>query len=126
MVVAGLVPFVHVVDVERSIAYYGLLGFAVRDTYAVQDRLDWAYLESADAKLMLAHADEPVDPDRQGVLFYLYTDDLLALQQHLRAHGERAGAIRDGSPGPKEEMCLRDPDGYCLMVARIEPVPADT
>ena len=51
-------------------------------------------------------------------LFYLYTHDLQALQTHLRARGQPAGAIRDGRPGPRREMCLRDPDGCVLMVAQ--------
>jgi hypothetical protein len=52
-----------------------------------------------------------------GVLFYLYTADLQALQTHLRAHRQAVGAIRDGSPAPGQEMRVRDPDGYVLMVA---------
>jgi catechol 2,3-dioxygenase-like lactoylglutathione lyase family enzyme len=116
--VDDLIPFVHVADVERSVAFYELLGFAVRDTYRTRDRLDWAALEYEQARLMLAHADEPIRAADQGVLFYLYTRDLQALQTHLRAHGQSAGAIRDGTPGPRQEMRMRDPDGYVLMVAQ--------
>lgn len=118
--VRGLIPFVHVVDVQRSVAFYELLGFVVCNTYRAENRLDWAALESGGAKLMLAHADEPVDPGQQGALFYLYADDLRALQQHLRGHGVKVGGICDGSPGPSQEMRLRDPDGYVLMIAQIE------
>lgn len=118
--VTDLIPFVHVADVERSIAFYELLGFVVGDTYHPGDRLEWAALETQDAKLMLTHADEPVAAARQGVLFYLYAYDLHALQQHLRAHGRMVGAICDGRPGPKQEMRLRDPDGYVLMIAQID------
>jgi catechol 2,3-dioxygenase-like lactoylglutathione lyase family enzyme len=116
--VDDLIPFVHVSDVERSIAFYELLGFATTDTYGPRRRLAWAALEHDDAKLMLARAGEPIDPARQAILFYLYTRDLQSLQAHLRAHGHPAGPIRDGSPGPKQEMRLRDPDGYVLMVAQ--------
>ncbi len=116
--VGDLIPFVHVADVGRSVAFYELLGFTVGDTYEVEGRLDRAALESRDAKLMLAHADEPVHPGEQAVLFYLYSNDLRSLQQHLRQHDVRVGGICDGGPGPKEEMRLRDPDGYVLMVAQ--------
>jgi hypothetical protein len=44
-----LIPFVHVPDVEGSIALYELLGFAVSDTYRTRDRLDWAALECGQA-----------------------------------------------------------------------------
>jgi catechol 2,3-dioxygenase-like lactoylglutathione lyase family enzyme len=115
--VDDLIPFVPVADVARSIAFYALLGFAVEDTFRAGERLDWAHLAHGDAKLMLAHAHHPVAAEDQAVLFYLYTADLAGLQQHLRAHGHRAGPIRDGSPGPAEEMRVQDPDGYVLMIA---------
>lgn len=118
--VSDLVPFLHVADVQRSIAFYELLGFAVGDTYRVDARLDWALLRSCGAQLMLARADEPVNAGQQGVLFYLYSDGLAMLQQHLRAHDVQVGGICDGSPGPKQEMRLRDPDGYVLMVAQLD------
>lgn len=118
--VDDLIPFIHVTDIERSIAYYELLGFTVTDTHGPPDRLGWAALAHEQAKLMLERGDQPVDPAGQGVLFYLYTRDLHALQAHLRAHGQPAGAIRDGTPGPRQEMRLRDPDGYVLMVAQRE------
>ncbi len=116
--VEHLIPFVHVADVERSIAFYELLGFVIRATHGPPDRLGWAALEHGQAQLMLARADAPLDPTAQGVLFYLYTRDVHALQGHLRAHRQSTGPIRDGTPGPRQEMRLRDPDGYVLMVAQ--------
>jgi len=118
--VRNLIPFVHVTDVARSVAFYELLGFELKDTYEHDGRLDWAALESRDAQLMLAHASAPIERDKQGVLFYLYADDLAALREHLLAKGVTVGEIRDGSPGPAREMGLADPDGWCLMVAEIE------
>lgn len=44
--VDDLIPFVHVHDVARSIAFYELLGFEARDTYPDGEPLDWAALES--------------------------------------------------------------------------------
>jgi hypothetical protein len=113
-----LIPFVHVSDVGRSVAFYEHLGFELGDTYRSDDRLDWASLEHADARIMLARAEEPIRAADQAILFYLYTSDLQGLQRHLRAHGHRAGAIRDGSPGPAAEMRVSDPDGYVLMIAQ--------
>jgi catechol 2,3-dioxygenase-like lactoylglutathione lyase family enzyme len=118
--VQNLIPFVHVRDVQRSIAFYERLGFDVKDTYELDGRLDWAALESHDAQLMLAHASHPIERDKQAVLFYLYADDLAALREQLLANGVLVGEIRDGSPGPAREMGLVDPDGWCLMVAEIE------
>ena len=105
-------------DPDASIAFYELLGFEVRDTYAYEGRLDWAALESGDAQLMLARASAPIDCRVQAVLFYLYSDDLSALRDRLLAEGVTVGEIVDGSPGPEQEMRLADPDGWCLMIAQ--------
>jgi catechol 2,3-dioxygenase-like lactoylglutathione lyase family enzyme len=118
--VRDLIPFVHVGDVARSIDFYELLGFELKDTYGHDGRLDWAALESGDAQLMLARASAPIERERQAVLFYLYADDLAALRDQLRANNIAVGEIVDGSPGPAREMGLADPDGWCLMVAEIE------
>ena len=115
--VGDLAPFVHVRDMARSLSYYELLGFEVRDTYQVDGRLRWAALESGGAKLMLQLASAPIDRHQQAILFYLYTENLDGLRDHLLANGLAAGPIVDGSPGPEREMGLSDPDGYCLMIA---------
>ena len=118
--VQNLIPFVHVTDVQRSIDFYELLGFELKDTYEHKGELDWAALESHDAQLMLARASLPIERDKQAVLFYLYADDLAALREQLLAKAVVVGEIRDGSPGPAREMGLHDPDGWCLMVAEID------
>ncbi len=120
--VTGLVPFAHVADVGRSVAFYRLLGLAVNDTFEPDGILHWAWLESESAALMVARADAPIEPRGQAVLFYLYAHDLAGLRDHLVAHGVRPGPgeIVDGSPGPRQEMRVTDPDGYCLMIAQID------
>jgi ketosteroid isomerase-like protein/catechol 2,3-dioxygenase-like lactoylglutathione lyase family enzyme len=118
--VRGLVPFAHVADVRRSIAFYVELGFAVRETYAPEGQVVWAHLASKSAQLMLAQADGPIERDRHAVLFYLYSEDLRALRDRLIAAGSPVSAIVDGRPGPRHEMRVTDPDGYCLMVAQLE------
>ena len=118
--VSGLVPFVHVADVGRSVAFYRLLGLELRDTYEPEERLVWASMAQESAAVMLARAEAAVDPRAQSVLFYLYARDLVGLRDHLVACGLTPGEIVDGSPGPKQEMRVTDPDGYCLMVAQID------
>jgi ketosteroid isomerase-like protein len=119
--VSHLVPFVRVGDVERSAAFYEQLGFIATSVFAPRGRLVWAALESEGAELMLSGPGEPIDAEREGVLFYLYAHDLSALRDQLIAAGVPAGEIEDGTPGPREEMRVIDPDGYVLMVAQIEP-----
>jgi len=118
--VNDLIPFVHVEDVERSIAFYYSLGFIVESIYKYRGTAVWADLVSMGARLMVSTDGDAIDPAGQGVLFYLYSDDLAALREQLLAEGIDAGEIVDGTPGPREEMRLTDPDGYVLMVAQVE------
>jgi catechol 2,3-dioxygenase-like lactoylglutathione lyase family enzyme len=116
-----LIPFVHVEEVQRSIAFYQHLGFTVESVYKYRERAVWAALESEGAELMVSTDGDPIDPAGQGVMFYLYSNDLAALRTQLLAAGIEAGEIEDGTPGPRQEMRLTDPDGYVLMIAQIAP-----
>ena len=121
--VSGLIPFVHVRDVGRSIAFYDHLGFVVTSVYMYRGDPAWAELSSGGAVLMVSTGD-PVDQADQGILFYLYSNDLAALRRQLLAAGIAVGEIEDGTPGPREQMQLADPDGYVLKIAQIEPSEA--
>jgi catechol 2,3-dioxygenase-like lactoylglutathione lyase family enzyme len=114
-----LVPFVHVEDVERSIAFYYHLGFVVVSVYKYRGTPVWAELRSEGAELMVSTDGDSIDPAGQGVLFYLYSDNLAALREQLLSEGIHVGEIVDGTPGPTREMRLTDPDGYVLMVAQL-------
>ena len=121
--VNGLIPFVHVRDVGRSIDFYYHLGFIVTSVYKYRGSPAWAELRSGGALLMVSTGD-PVDQRDQGILFYLYSTNLAALREQLLTAGIDVGEIVDGTPGPREQMRLTDPDGYVLMVAQIEPEEA--
>jgi hypothetical protein len=118
--VTRLVPFVFVAEMDRSVAFYRLLGFEVTATFEPNGVLSWASLDGGGAELMLALAASVIDPASQSILFYLYAPDLVGLRDHLVSQGLTPGEIVDGSPGPAQEMRLDDPDGYCLMIAQID------
>lgn len=121
----GLVPFVHVEDVERTIAFYYHLGFILASVYKYRGTPVWAELRSEGAVVMVSTDGDSIDPAGQGVLFYLYSDDLAALREQLLADGIHVGEIVDGTPGPRQEMRLTDPDGYMLIVAQLEAPEED-
>ena len=107
-----------VADIERSIAFYSQLGFDVRNTYT-PDHLtkpSWAWLESGDAKLMLALAAHPVIAEQQAVLFYIYTHDVAAARLSLEQAGLSPGEITFPFYAPRGEFRMVDPDGYVVMV----------
>jgi ketosteroid isomerase-like protein len=118
--VSGLIPFVHVEDVQRSIDFYHHLGFTLASVYKYKGTPVWAELESEGALLMVTTDGDPIDPAGQGVLFYLYSRELAALREQLLDVGVEAGEILEGTPAPRQQMELTDPDGYVLMVAQTE------
>ena len=123
--ISGVVPMIHVADVERSVEFYRLLGFRVGNKVPPAGSIHWAWLYSpaaADWKrgpnLMLTRSPCPIDAKAQEVLFYLYAADLGALRQELVANGIAAGEIGYPDYLPQGEFRLIDPDGYTLMIAQ--------
>lgn len=124
--VSALVPFINVAEIGRSLRFYLLLGFEPLDTYPHDGEAVWAFLRSGGASIMLARTDLPIAHRAQEIFFYLYTSKLDELRDQLVADGLAPGEIVDGTPGPRREMLIADPDGYVLMIAQIEPdIPAD-
>jgi catechol 2,3-dioxygenase-like lactoylglutathione lyase family enzyme len=111
---------VHVADMERSIRFYERLGFGVADRHVEGGKLVWCWLEREHARLMLARADAPIDPGEQAVLFWVYTQDLDALREHLASEGVETGPITDSDVGPRRQLWLQDPDGYAVAVGEID------
>ena len=135
-VVHRLVLMAHVIDVERSCEFYRLFGFLQRNILREPSGAAyWAWMETKQASIMLARASGPVDAGVQAVLFYLYTNDLALLREHLLAcglhdagpfHGAAMGGGARGAestitypPYMQEgEMRVHDPDGYVLLVGQ--------
>ncbi len=132
-----LVPFVHVADVESSLAFYALLGFLPRNTMKdLRGHAFWSLAQSGTAEIMLARASGPVDAEQQAVLFYMYSTNIGALRNHLLARGLRDGGTYSGAKGPRDgpstvfeivrrdympagELRITDPDGYCILVGQL-------
>lgn len=108
-------PVFHVADIERSIRFYELLGFTTVDTDRLQP-LEWARLHCEGGALMFLRAEEPVDQGA-SVPLYMYTPDLAALRDHLLANGVDVPPISHPQYMPSGEICIRDPDGYTILVA---------
>ena len=113
-----LTPMVFVSDIARSIAFYEHLGFAVGDTFTPSNAAtpSWAWLSSGKAELMIAKATEPVVPGQQGILFYLYVEDVAETREALLTAGLQPWPITTPFYAPRGEFRLTDPDGYTLMI----------
>jgi catechol 2,3-dioxygenase-like lactoylglutathione lyase family enzyme len=123
--VSGLVPMVHVVDPERSVAFYRLLGFEVGNRVPPTGPIGWAWLYQPNApnwkhgaNLMVTCSERAIKAEAQDVVFYLYAADLEATRNRLLAEGVKVSEISHPDYLPEGEFRTADPDGYCLMVAQ--------
>ncbi len=123
--ITGVVPMVHVIDVERSVEFYRQLGFEVGNRIPASGLMQWAWLyapTAADWKrgpnIMLTRSECAIDAAAQQVLFYLYATDLKSLHSMLLAQGVAASDISHPEYLPEGEFRIEDPDGYTLMIAQ--------
>jgi FAD/FMN-containing dehydrogenase len=134
----------HVADVDRSVEFYTLLGFVCDSRFSLTDgTTNFASLISGQARLMLARANATVDPSQQAVLFYMYTEDVSSLREHLLLKGlnnagpppqendaEKSLMSNPADPAvfdlrypfymPEGELRVHDPDGYVLLIGQID------
>ena len=124
----GLVPMIRVADVERSAAFYRLLGFEIGNKVPHSETPHWAWLYSPKVanwkfgpNLMLVRGRLEVKPDSELVLFYLYATHLIELRNCLIDEGVKVSEISYPEYLPEGEFRTEDPDGYCLMMAQAGP-----
>jgi catechol 2,3-dioxygenase-like lactoylglutathione lyase family enzyme len=113
----------HVSDVERSLAFYGALGFRVERRWE-----DWIRLDRDGADLVLfgdayvrdhdhyftAHIDR--EPRGVGVEIVIEVDDVDAVLAAAEASGLNIVKPMQDRPWKARDFRLADPDGYFLRV----------
>jgi catechol 2,3-dioxygenase-like lactoylglutathione lyase family enzyme len=110
-----MVALIPVADVDRSLAFYKLLGFTVGNSIVDDDgKTAWAWIDNGTIGLMLACAEATPAPSRQQ-MFYLYGKNTLELWTELTAAGVSCSPIESPFYAPQGEFRVDDPDGYILM-----------
>jgi len=112
----------HVAELPRSIAFYRLLGLEVGGKWEHEGRLVWAELCRGTTRLFISQADAPVSRTEQGVLFYLYSRDLVGLRDQLLQAGVAVSAISFPPHMTRGEFRVEDPDGYVLLIGQADQV----
>ena|SRR6266446_3921224 len=109
-------PILHVAEIDKSIRFYELLGFATIDTDGCKP-LGWARLHCEDGSaVMFLRAEHAIDSSAQAFMFYLYTPDLAGLREHLVASGVEVSPIGYPEYMPSGKIILADPNGYKIEV----------
>lgn len=107
-----------VADVQRAIDFYALLGLGLCNTVKEHGKVVWAHVRCEGADLMFSLASDPSEAGQPGVVFYLYSPDLVALRDHLLKNGVKVSEITYPFYMTKGEICLADPDGYTLLIGQ--------
>ena len=112
-------------DVERSVGFYSLLGFAVGNRVPPEGRMHWVWLYAPTVRdwrrgpnLMLSRSERAIDTGGPSTLLYLYATNLVALREELVRAGQAPGPIGYPDYLPKGEFEITDPDGHRLMIAQ--------
>lgn len=109
-------PLLHVAEIEKSIHFYELLGFATIDTDRCKP-LGWARLHCEGGAVMFLRAEEAVNASAHSVMLYMYTPDLKGLREPLLTSGIQVPPIKYPGYMPSGEITLADPDGNIILVA---------
>jgi catechol 2,3-dioxygenase-like lactoylglutathione lyase family enzyme len=126
-VISAIVPMIHVIDMQRSVAFYRLLGFEIGNYVPREEEapMHWCWLYSPKVEnwkrgpnLMLTASECAIDVEAQEILFYLYAVDLQSIRKTLLDAGVAAGEIEFPEYLPEGEFHVKDPDGYTLMIAQ--------
>lgn len=110
-------PLLRVAEIEKSIAFYKLIGITTIDTDGCKP-LGWARLHCEDGSAVMFWRTQPaVDSSAQAFMLYLYTPNLHALREHLLANDVKVSSIHYPGYMPSGEINLTDPDGFQLKIA---------
>jgi lactoylglutathione lyase len=130
--VKQVVPFLKIVDMERSLQFYlEGVGFSMTKEWVVNGKRRWCWLELGGAALMLQDYTPDQGPTRiptekhgVGVSITFQCEDALALYHQFLQAG-----LSPAEPFVGNAMwvtSLRDPDGYYLEFESSTSVPEET
>jgi catechol 2,3-dioxygenase-like lactoylglutathione lyase family enzyme len=130
--VKEVVPFLAVVDMPASLAFYmDGLGFAMEGKWVDDGVLRWCRLRLGGASLMLqqfrtsGHDARRFGDDKgEGVVLCFFCADAVAFHRAVRERGLDATEPQVGNAMWVTEMI--DPDGYRLLFESPTDVPEET
>ena len=122
----GLVPMIHVLDMQRSVASIACWDSRLATTSRAKRARRCTGAGSTrpapnwkrGPNLMLTRGACAIDTAAQEVLFYLYASDLHRIRRQLLAAGVRQERSIIPNTCARANSASADPDGYTLMIAQ--------
>ncbi len=121
--VEASVPVLYVADINRSKAFYALLGWSEVRTGG-EGEASWSYLHCGELSLLLAAVQPRLITVELPLLVYFYVDDLDRALESLNEGGYPAERVGYPDHAPGGEARVRDPDGNVLLLGQRSAVPA--
>jgi len=126
----ALSPNILVADVEKSIAFYELLGFEKIAQMPEHGKPQWAMMKEDQVTLMIqdktsAESDLPfryTNGQNAGVLLYCDVDDVDQLRSRIEGHALVVKEIHSTFYGTNE-FVIADPDHFLLIFAEDKKDP---
>ncbi len=119
---ARMTPLLNVLDIRASISFYETIGFTVTERWDGGERRAWSLLTCGDLRMMLNQTGRAASDHRRArhdysdLVLYLYVEDAAACWQELQSLGLPGRHVGPQDYG-LDEVWLRDPDGYHIVVA---------
>ncbi len=124
MMTSKVIPELAVSNMEQSLAFYNLLGFA-KDNEGIMDEngSQWCSLSMGEAALWLIREDVVPDliqgdPRGNGVTIYLSVDDVDAVYERVSNGGLQMNIVKEIETMwyGLRQFTVADPDGYVLTL----------
>jgi catechol 2,3-dioxygenase-like lactoylglutathione lyase family enzyme len=115
----SMVAVTYVRDIERSRAFYELLGFRAERS-GTGPASGWLVLQQNGHSVLLASTQPPLDIPPLPLLFYFFVDDLDALVSAIRARDLAADHLGYPPHALGGEVKLADPDGNTVLLGQAE------
>jgi catechol 2,3-dioxygenase-like lactoylglutathione lyase family enzyme len=104
-------------DMEQSLDFYRqALQFVILKKRSGDAGLEWAYLQSGDALLMLEKCSRPTATTHGNNRIYYFTDNVNDMHHMLKAKGYTPSALIETRY--MREFDLHDPDGQRLTIGQ--------
>lgn len=116
-------PVLYVNDIDRSQAFYALLGWSVLRTGG-DGAASWRYLGSGEHTILLAAVQPRLITVELPLLVYFYVDDLEAALRSLAEGGFQTERVGYPDHAPGGEARVRDPDGNVVLLGQRTAVAA--